>query len=617
MPRAPDLAGHALDGRYELHELIGEGTFGRVYRGRDRRLARAVAVKVIKPWWSEDPEWARSFEREAQVLARVNDPGIVQIFDVGHAAEGIYYVAELVDGESLAARLGRGAVPPWETCELATQLCSALGQAHAQGVIHRDVKPANVLISAQGRVKVGDFGVALLAEGTTDGAVAGVVGTPRYMAPEQAEGRVSTPATDVYSVGVVLYEMLCGRPPFTGGSSVELALRHLQEPPPPLPAHVPQALERIVLRALAKNPAERYETAAVMGDALARSMRVAGVHAPARSRALASQARWARAHNSHGARTSDTTATLLRNGGEPPLDRRRAPAPRRDERRATRTRVAPRVAPRRNFNPAERRRTMALFMLLACLMLAGLAGAVLLAQSSRVRVPDLRGLTRSQAAARAAHAGLHPTFAVRYDQAARGTAVAQNPGRGTRVNRGSSVRVLLSAGPPPVKLPLLNGESSADAEKVLSSLGLRAAIATVPAPGTSPGTVTAQSPPPASELFPGSTVKLSVAEIPQWRSITSFSSDSGGRSVPFRIRGTRWRIVYNMGYQGVCTFIFFCSGPSARVAAVGGGSQPNGFDLGEGQNQTQQFDSGPGVYQVTVSPGSDSARWSMEIEDYY
>ena len=252
MPHAPDLSGCALDGRYELHELIGEGAFGRVYRGLDRRLARPVAVKVIKPWWAEDPDWALSFEREAQLLARVNDPGIVQIFDVGQADEGLYYVAELVDGQSLADRLRDGPLPPWEARQIAEQLCRALAKAHAQSVVHRDVKPANVLISDDGRVKVGDFGVALLAEGSTDAGTATVVGTPRYMAPEQAQGKPSTPATDVYSVGIVLYEMLSGDPPFTGKTVAELALSHVGDEPPPLGPDVPASLELIVERALSK-----------------------------------------------------------------------------------------------------------------------------------------------------------------------------------------------------------------------------------------------------------------------------------------------------------------------------------------------------------------------------
>ncbi len=170
--------------------MIGEGTFGRVYRGRDRRLARQVAVKVIKPWWAEDPDWVQSFEREAQLLASISDPGIVQIFDVGSAPEGLYYVAELVAGESLAHRLLAGPLDPAAAVDIAEQLSRALARAHAQRVVHRDVKPANVLLSPDGRVKVGDFGVARLAEGSSDGVGATIVGTPRYMAPEQARGRL-------------------------------------------------------------------------------------------------------------------------------------------------------------------------------------------------------------------------------------------------------------------------------------------------------------------------------------------------------------------------------------------------------------------------------------------
>ena len=247
MPHAPDLVGCALDGRYELQELIGEGTFGRVYRGYDRRLARDVAIKVIKPWWAEDPEWAESFGREAQLLARVSDPGIVQIYDVGQAEEGLYYVTELVEGESLGARLKRGGrISPWEACEIAEQLCRALEHAHAEQIVHRDIKPANVLLSRHGQVKVGDLGIARLADGTTEGGTATIVGTPRYMAPEQASGQPVTPATDVYSAGIVLFEMLDGHPPFNGDSAVEIALRHVQAPVPPLPPGTPWALEEIV-----------------------------------------------------------------------------------------------------------------------------------------------------------------------------------------------------------------------------------------------------------------------------------------------------------------------------------------------------------------------------------
>ena len=273
MPTAPELAGCALDGRYELHETLGEGSFGRVYRGLDRRLGRAVAVKVIKPWWAEDSAWVERFEREARLLARVHDPGVVQIFDIGHAEEGPYYVAELVEGESLAERLRSGPLPPAQARAIAEQLCRALASAHRQGVVHCDVKPANVLLADGGEVKVGDFGVARLAEATSQLPSMTVAGTPRYMSPEQARGLATTPATDVYSAGVVLYEMLAGRPPFPDGSPVELGLRHLQDPPPALPDSVPAPLREIVATALAKDPGDRFAGAGEMADALRRRER--------------------------------------------------------------------------------------------------------------------------------------------------------------------------------------------------------------------------------------------------------------------------------------------------------------------------------------------------------
>src|SRR4051794_9679807 len=258
MPRAPDLAGSALDGRYELLGVLGEGSFGRVYRARDLRLGRVVAVKVIKPWWAEDDAWVERFEREARLLARVSDPGVVRIYDFGEAEEGPYYVTELVEGQSLADRLRDGPVPAEEARDIAAQLCAALGGAHRVGVVHCDVKPANVLLGEDGRVRVGDFGVARVAEGTSQPLSATVAGTPRYMSPEQARGRPTSPATDVYSAGVVLYEMLTGEPPFMESSVVELGLRHLQDPPPPLAEDVPGELRAIVERAMAKPPSQRF-----------------------------------------------------------------------------------------------------------------------------------------------------------------------------------------------------------------------------------------------------------------------------------------------------------------------------------------------------------------------
>jgi len=619
MPRAPDLAGRALDERYELHVLLGEGAFGRVYRGLDRRLGRVVAVKVIKPWWAEDSAWVERFQREAQLLARVNDPGVVQIFDIGHAAEGPYYVAELVEGESLAERLLGGPLSVAEACAVAGQLCRALASAHAQGIVHCDVKPANVLMTAGGKVKVGDFGVARLAEGTSQAPSATVAGTPRYMSPEQARGRPTTPATDVYSAGVVLYEMLAGEPPFVRGSAVELGLRHLQDKPPTLPLRVPPALREVVDRALAKDPADRYSDGAAMAAALGAADFSAGTRPTASTAAVATEGR----EDSVGAaaRTGATDTLVM---AEPATD---------DVAGATTLNVAaiptsvlegasvpplpPRPPSARAEKPARRRLWIVLLgtllLLAACaLTLSLLSGAV-----GRTTVPVLRGLPRGGVEARARRLRVQPEFSTRYSDAATGIAIAQDPSAGTRVNDGSTVGVVLSAGPPPVRVPGVVGQSSASAESLLANAGLRYGVTLVPAPGSEPGAVIKQSPGPAATIPHGSTVALSVSEAPRWRPLTTFSGVDNGQSVPFRILGSRWRVTYSMSYQGTCLLLVVCFGPSAEARNLQSSSTFGGFELGEGESLTHTFSSGSGLYSLRVSGGRDSARWSMTVEDYY
>ena len=601
MLRAPDLAGRALDDRYELHEMLGEGAFGRVYRGFDRRLGRAVAVKVIKPWWAEDSEWVERFEREAQLLARVSDPGVVQIFDIGYAEEGPYYVAELVDGESLAARLRRGPLPPARACEIAERLCRALASAHREGVLHCDVKPANVLLGAGGEVKVGDFGVARLAEGTSQAVSATVAGTPRYMSPEQARGRATTAATDVYSAGVVLYEMLAGHPPFVDGSVVELGLRHLQDEPPPLGPGVAPALRAVVERALAKEPDARYRDGGEMADAIAAA-------APSAARVTAVAARAADGDLASAPSTSEASprTRVLERGGD------------------ARTRVKPKP-PRPPADPPGRgraggargrRRALAVLAVLA-LGAGALAAIVLSGSAARTSVPELRGLPRGGVQARAARLHVSPAFSARHSQATAGIAIAQSPAPGTRVNDGATVDVTLSSGPPPVALPNVLGRSLAFAERAIAAAGLRYSLSTVAAPGRRPGAIVRQLPSAPGTAPRGSTVALSVAEAPRWRALTSFSGVDDGHSVAFRILGSQWRVSYSMAYQGTCLLLLICAGPSARVADLEGSSTFGSFELNEGEAQTHTFSGGPGLYRIEVSGGRDSARWSMTVEDHY
>jgi serine/threonine protein kinase len=617
MLRTPDLRGRALDGRYELHSLIGEGAFGRVYRGMDRRLARPVAVKVIKPWWAEDSAWVERFQREAQMLARVSDPGIVQIYDIGHAEEGPYYVAELVEGESLAERLRLGALPPAEAQAVAEQLCHALASAHAQRIVHCDVKPANVLLTAGGKVKVGDFGVARLAEATSQAHSATVAGTPRYMSPEQARGRPTSPATDVYSAGVVLYEMLAGKPPFEHGSAVELGLRHVQDEPPALPDSVPARLRQVVDRALAKEPAERYRNGAAMAAALQ------GEGFPTKASAAVETRAADNGKEASMALGNGLTGGTVLLEDSPTVDRGTASTVITPD-KETRVMSGGPGGPASSSPPARRtdvppRRPRRIALLVALLALGGgvLAVVLLSEAAARTSVPNLRGLPRAGVDARALRLHVKPAFSTGYSSAAPGIAIKQDPAPGTRVAKGSIVHVVLSSGPPPVSVPGVVGQSSVLAESRLAHAGLRYAVSYVAAPGSKPEVVTRQSPGSSMRAPRGSTVALSVAEVPRWRALTSFSGVDDGESVPFRILGSKWRVTYNMSYEGSCSLLFVCFGPSAEVEDLNAGSSFDSFELGEGESETHTFESGPGLYRMRISGGHDSARWSMTVDDYY
>jgi eukaryotic-like serine/threonine-protein kinase len=270
-----DLEGRILDGRYQLGSLLGVGGMARVYLASDRVLERQIAVKVLSPPYAQDPVFVERFRREARSAARLSHPNIVAVFDSGSDGEQPYLVMEYVAGQSLAQLLHRqGRLAPRPAVELAIQVCAALAAAHAKGLVHRDIKPANVLVGDDGQVKVTDFGIAKAAEATTLTGTGVVLGTAAYLAPEQAQGGPVDARSDLYSLGCVLYELLCGSPPFgsgVDGSPVAVATRHVREPPEPPSARNPQVdpgLDAVVLTALAKDPAQRYQTALELEDAL-------------------------------------------------------------------------------------------------------------------------------------------------------------------------------------------------------------------------------------------------------------------------------------------------------------------------------------------------------------
>ncbi|GAB2936722.1 serine/threonine-protein kinase [Nonomuraea fastidiosa] len=260
--------GTTLAGRYRLDTRIGAGGMGEVWRGEDTVLARTVAVKVLLPGRMQDPGFVARFQGEARAMATINHPGVVDVYDYGVSGDTVYLVMKFVDGEPLdrlLARLGR--IPPQAAMELIAQAASALQAVHDQGIVHRDVKPGNLLVQRDGTLVLTDFGIARsdIASRLTDAGM--VLGTAAYCAPEQAEGAPVTPAVDIYALGVVAYECLVGQRPFDGDSAVTIALKHIREAPPPLPADIPQPVRRLVDIALSKDPARRYPNARAMSEA--------------------------------------------------------------------------------------------------------------------------------------------------------------------------------------------------------------------------------------------------------------------------------------------------------------------------------------------------------------
>jgi len=254
-----------LNERYRLLTCIGSGGMAVVYEGMDMLLERRVAVKVLRQRFASDPEFLERFQREARAAANLDHPNIVTVFDVGKDDGHHYIVMEYVDGRDLKTIIRqKGRLSVAEALDITAQVASGVGHAHKAGVIHRDIKPQNVLVTRAGRAKVVDFGIAraLSESGLTDSDT--VWGSPIYFAPEQAAGDPLTPASDVYSIGVMMYEMLAGSPPFQAESPTALAMKHLREEPPPLTMHnsrVPPRLEWIVRKLLSKEPSARYRTA--------------------------------------------------------------------------------------------------------------------------------------------------------------------------------------------------------------------------------------------------------------------------------------------------------------------------------------------------------------------
>lgn len=437
-----------LGGRYQVGELLGYGGMAEVHRGRDLRLGRDVAIKMLRTDLARDATFQMRFRREAQNAAALNHPAIVAVYDTGEerAQTGEvlpYIVMEFVAGRTLKEVLAaEGRLMPRRALEISADICAALEFSHRHGIIHRDIKPGNVMFTPNAQVKVMDFGIArALASGaTTMTQTSAVIGTAQYLSPEQARGEAVDARSDVYAAGCVLFELLCGHPPFVGDSPVAVAYQHVrEEPPAPSESNrdVTPDIDAIVLKALSKNPANRYQSAGEMRADLLRA-----------------------------ASGRPVLAT--------PVMREEQTVPMSAPNRGNTGRNAP-----ARVGDARRRRAsgwvIATLTALGVLAVVALtAGLILANRPKEVPVPDLFGLSKTQAEAAIVDAGLKPKIGepVLNSDCKVDTVVSQDPVKGREVQEQTEVEYKICNGKPVRTIPPLKDLPQAYAENALRELGL-------------------------------------------------------------------------------------------------------------------------------------------------
>ncbi|NKR93602.1 Stk1 family PASTA domain-containing Ser/Thr kinase [Rhodococcus hoagii] len=497
-----------LSSRYELGEILGFGGMSEVHLGRDLRLSRDVAIKVLRADLARDPTFYLRFRREAQNAAALNHPAIVAVYDTGEAETDAgplpYIVMEYVDGDTLRDIIRtEGPLQPRRAMEVIADVCAALDFSHRNGIVHRDMKPANIMINRAGAVKVMDFGIARAISDSSSPMTqtAAVIGTAQYLSPEQARGEQVDARSDVYSLGCVLYEVLTGEPPFKGDSPVAVAYQHVREDPKQpsqVNPAVPPALDSVILKAMSKNPANRYQSAAEMRSDL---VRVLGGQRPSAPMVMSDEDRTTMfgpvdsgagtgsGYRPEPARTSTATAAPV---------------------------AVPAAAAAKKSNTA--RNTM---LSVAALVVVGIIGAFiwsLVSNPAKVEVPNVAGLTAQAAEAQLRGMNLDTSIQTRPDAVvAEGNVIATTPSAGSSVSEKSTVTLQVSSGPEQVQVPKLAGLSQDEAAQALNAVGLRLApeVDRAPSDPAQLDKVTAQDPSSGAKINLDSTVSITLGSGPE------------------------------------------------------------------------------------------------------
>jgi serine/threonine-protein kinase len=499
-----------FDGRYRIVRKLGAGGMANVYLAEDQELGRRVAIKILNDRHAGDEQFVERFRREAKNAAGLSHPNIVSIYDRGEETDGRYYIAmEYLDGRSLKELIvSRGPAPIPIAIDYARQILAGLRFAHRNGVIHRDIKPHNMVVDSEGRVKVTDFGIARAEEagGAQMTEAGSIIGTAQYLSPEQARGTQVDKTSDLYSLGIVLYELLTGTVPFTGDTPVEIAMKHLSavpEPPSVLRADVPHALDMVVLRALAKDPRDRFQSAEEMDAELERVARGLDV-----------------------SRETEEAATTVLSGADlaaaMPTTVRRAPTA------ITQVRP-PRTPPPPvyyDYEEPPRRRAFWPWLLALLLVIAAAIAAVYvynqiqdeLNANKPVGVPLVIQLREEQAVENIRSAGLridsshiHREPNSRYPKT---IVFRQDPAAGDRIDKGNFVEIWVSTGVAKTTVPDVRGKSRDDAVAALNAANLKYDVHEVPS-SREPNIVLAQDPKPGERVNVGTRVRINVSSGPR------------------------------------------------------------------------------------------------------
>lgn len=486
------MSSRLLSGRYELLEKIGDGGMAVVYKGKDRLLNRFIAIKILRPEFTKDPSFVENFKRESQAAAGLSHPNIVSVYDVGKEGNINYIVMELVDGRNLSDIIADEAPMDYKTViNLSKQVASALRLAHKNKIIHRDVKPHNIMVTSDGVAKLADFGIAKAVNDATLSTNSKVIGSVHYFSPEQARGNYVDERSDIYSLGIVMYEMLTGKVPFDGDNPVSIALKHINEeivPPHEYVDGIPPALERAILKATNKFQTNRFNSADELIEELDNIEFVTKV---------VGNSIFTEASNEVARKRSDYENEDLDDDLESPKNRKK------------------KKNKKKSSDPNRKKKIIIGVACAAAILLVSLAMAAATgAFSKKAKVPDLSDMTYKEAEKAADDAGfkLEKGKAVYSSEISEGHVVEQDPEGGKEVRKGTTIKVNLSKGSKDGTVPNIVGQNYKNIEKKLKKAGYKLGIVKEETSTKPEGTILSQDPAAGSNADKGTKINITVSD---------------------------------------------------------------------------------------------------------